>query len=207
MEGTTQNKSMPKAMFFEDALNKGILPKITQGYILSVMSPDYDDPRRNMDPFLLEMISYSGVKMVNAFGEGVKFQAQGKKMFCMIEPAAYTQKHTEPTFRPTNSTGFMPFRFSECEQFLTKDSKYNVLIPNKAHDCYDSFTVALPKKGDLSILYFIFDKDVNNVVLPFIEENIVTILKTNFRLANINAKHIGASFREIIGRYHVWAQG
>ncbi len=205
MEEKTQHKSMPKAMFFEDALNKGLLPQINQGYILSVMAPDIDDPQRKLDPFLLEMISYSGVKTVNSYGEGVKFQAQGKKMFCMIEPTGYTQKHTEPTFRPNGSTGFMPFRFSECEQFLTKDSKYNVIIPNKPHDCYDSFTVALPKKGDLSILYFIFDRDINNVVLPFIEENINTILKTTFRLASANAKHIAHSFKEIIAKYHVWA--
>ena len=43
------------------------------------------------------MISYSGLKSLENIGNGVKFQAQGQNMFCMLEPSNYPQKHVEPT--------------------------------------------------------------------------------------------------------------
>ena len=108
---------MQKAMFFEEAYNKGILAKLQSGYILSLISPNMDNIERMNDPFQIEMISYTGVKSISPVGNGVKFQAQGNKMFCMLEPSTYTEKHIEPTNRSMNGTGNMPFRFKDCEQF------------------------------------------------------------------------------------------
>ena len=37
---------MQKAMFFEEAYNKGILAKLQSGYILSLISPNMDNIER-----------------------------------------------------------------------------------------------------------------------------------------------------------------
>lgn len=195
---------MQTAMFFEEALNKGLLPTIESGYILSLVTPDQEDVSRKLDPFKMEMISYSGLKAAHQFEEGVKFQAQGRKMFCMIEPSSFAMNHIEPTYRPNNTSGFMPFRFKDCETFLTKNSKYRVLIPDVLYDCFDSFTVSLPRKGDLCILYLIFDKDVDGVVLPFIQENIIKILKSTIGLQDSDCKRISQKYIETVQKYDVW---
>lgn len=195
---------MQKAMFFEDAFRKGVLADIDSGYILSLISPNMEDINSKNDPFVAEMISYTGVKSITPIDGGVKFQAQGNKMFCMLEPAAYTEKHVEPTNRSNSSTGNMPFRFKDCQQFLTKDNKFNILIPNIPHVCYDSFTVSFPAKGDLCIVYFIFDKDIGKVVLPFIEDNFKTILKKSLLFRDIDAGLISKRFIEVVKKFDVW---
>jgi len=195
---------MQKAIFFEEAYNKGILAKIDAGYILSVLCPDINNIDTKNDPFLIEMVSYSGVKAVLPIEGGVKFQAQGSKIFCMLEPPSYTEKYVEPTFRKSNSTGYMPFRFSDIESFLTKDNKFNVLLPKIPFDCHDSFTINFPAKGDVSILYLIFDKNINGVVLPFIEDNFKNLLKKMLGLRDIDAKNISRKFFENIKKFDVW---
>jgi hypothetical protein len=150
------------------------------------------------------MISYGGVKQIIPMDGGVKFQAQGRKMFCMIESAQYSDKHIEPTYRSTNSTGYMPFRFKDCITFMTKDSKHNIMIPNMIHECYDSFTVNFPAKGDLCVLYFIFDKDINKVVLPFIEENFETIIKKYLQLRETDSKRIAKDFVDVVRKFDIF---
>jgi hypothetical protein len=195
---------MQKAIFFEEAWKQGALNTIESGYILSMTCPDVNDVNHKQDPFKLEMISYSGLKSVNQFEEGLKFQAQGRKMYCMIEPVSYAANHIEPTYRPNNTTGFMPFRFKDCESFFTKNNKYKVLIPDVLFDCFDSFTVSLPRKGDVSVLYLIFDKDIDNVVLPYIRDNIITILKSSLGLQESDCKRIGQKYVDTIQKYDVW---
>jgi len=195
---------MQKAIFFEKAYHKGILTKVESGYILSILCPDMDDIDKKNDPFLIEMISYSGVKTILPIEGGVKFQAQGSKIYCMLEPPSYTEKHIEPTFRSQNSTGYMPFRFADIESFLTKDDKFNVLLPKLPFDCHDSFTVNFPAKGDVSILYFIFDKNINGVVLPFIKNNFKDLLKKMIGMREIDAKTVANKFFENIKKFDVW---
>ncbi|OHD26821.1 MAG: hypothetical protein A2Y34_18130 [Spirochaetes bacterium GWC1_27_15] len=197
---------MQKAMFFEEAFKKGVLPTIESGFILSISSPNFEDINRKSDPFLLEMISYSGVKSVIPIEGGVKFQAQGRKMYCMLEPSPYTEKHVEPTYRSNNTTGYMPFRFKDCTTFLTKDSRFTVLIPEIPHNCYDSFTVSFPGKGDMCILYFMFDKDLNGVVLPFIKDNVVTILKKSLDFREADASNIARQFIDVVKKHTITAE-
>lgn len=193
-----------KAMFFEEAYNKGLLTKVNQGYILSVISPDLTNPNTIHNPFLIEIISYSGVKSVHSIPGGVKFLAAGKKMYCMIEPSSYSFNYVEPSLRSNNTTEFMPFRFDDCEIFLTRDGKFKILIPKSSKESFDSFTVDFPEKGDISILYFIFDKDINGVVLPFIEENYTKILKEVLTLQSTDAKKVAKKFMEVVLEFDVF---
>jgi|GEM_PF-6685456 len=194
---------MKKAIFFEEAYQKGLLPQITEGYIFSITSPEIDNVDRKFDPFLIKIISYNGLKTVYPFEDGVKFQAQGKSMYCMIELSSFPQKHVEPASRSVNTSAYMPYRFDECEVFYTKDNKYRVLIPKKAHDEFDSFTVNFPAKGDICVLYYIFSKNLEGDVYPFMEENIAYILKANLNLKKNNCDYISKQFMEIVKRFHV----
>lgn len=193
---------MQKAIFFEEAYHKGLLPEITEGYILSLISPDMSDIERKMDPFLVQMVTYSGLKSVQPYENGVKFQAQGRKMFCMLEPSNYSRKHIEPTLRSNNTSAFMPYRFHECESFFTKDNKYRVLIPTSAHECYDSFTIDFPAKGDICVLYYIFDKEnIDTKVLPFIQDNFSLILKKDLRIRDDDAKTISRKLMAVVKKF------
>lgn len=189
---------MPKAMYFEEAYKKGFLTKITSGFILSVRTPDMDNMTTMNDPILVEVISYSGVKAVIPDGNGLKYQAQGQKMFCMLEPIAYTEKHIDPAFRKQGTTGFMPFRFNDCDTFLTKDLKINIHIPRKSQECFDSFTVTLPEKGDLCVLYLPFDKDIDGVVIPYMQDNFHEILIKMLRMREVDSKIIARKLMEVV---------
>jgi len=194
-----------KAIFFEEAYKQGILPDITEGYIFSLTSPDFDNLDRKMDPFILQIVSYNGLKTIVPEGNGVKFQAQGKTMHCMLEPANYAHKHVEPMSRSNNTTAFMPYRFNECDIFFTKDVKFRVLIPRKSVEMFDSFTIDFPERGDICVLYYIFDKsDIDGKVLPFIEENIAYILKSKLPIRGNDAKDIAKKFVEVIKKFDVW---
>jgi hypothetical protein len=87
---------------------------------------------------------------------------------------------------------------------MTKDSKHNIMIPNMIHECYDSFTVNFPAKGDLCVLYFIFDKDINKVVLPFIEENFETIIKKYLQLRETDSKRIAKDFVDVVRKFDIF---
>lgn len=193
---------MQKAMFFEEAYHKGVLNKVTQGFILSMRAPDVDDINRKHDPFLVEVISYSGVKSVNPVGSGVKFQAQGQKMFLMLEPSSYTENHIEPTYRSNNTTAYMPYRFKDCETFLTRDSRFKVMIPQTPYNCYDSFTVSFPGKGDIAVLYFIFNKDIN-VVNDFIQNNFQEIVNKMTGIQSADASKIAKNFMAVVKKHSV----
>ena len=196
---------MQRAIYFEEAYQKGILSQITEGYIFSLSTPDSTDVERKMDPILLQMVSYAGLKSIIPLGTGVKFQAQGKRMYCMLEPSSFSNKHVEPISRQHNTTACIPYRFDECEIFFTKDAKYRILIPKKSHETFDSFVIDFPEKGDICVLYYIFDKDnVNNVVIPFIEENITFILKWYLNITNSDAQNVANKFMNIVNQFHEW---
>ena len=121
----------------------------------------------------------------------------------MLEPATFTESHIEPTNRSQNTTGYMPYRFKECESFLTKDNKFRILIPNIPYDCYDSFTVSFPGKGDLSVLYFLFDKDVEGKVIPFMQENLQSIIRKMVALRETDAKTVSTKFIDIVKKFRI----
>ncbi len=192
-----------KAIFFEEAYKQGILPTIVNGYIFSINVPDMDDVSKKLDPFLIKMISYSGLKTIMPFEDGVKFQAQGKSMYCMLENQNYPQKHVEPASRSVNSTAYMPHRFSECDIFFTKDNKFRVILPKQAHESFDSFTVNFPGKGDICVLYYIYDQDLENVVFPFMQDNISFILREDLGIRKPDADNISKKFMAIVREFHM----
>jgi hypothetical protein len=194
---------MQKAMFLLESYKKGILAELDAGYILTVNVPDYNDIERKLDPYRMEMVSYSGVKSIHQLNGGLKFISSGRKIFCLIEPANYPKNYVEPSFRSQKTTEHIPFRFKECDIYFTGENKYRVLLPSKPVECYDSFTVEFPLKGDICVLYFIFNDNVNEIVLPYIGKNVELILKNVVKLPTIEAKKISNDFLLNVRKFHV----
>jgi hypothetical protein len=195
---------MQKAMFLLESYKKGILSELDAGYILTVNVPDVDDIQRKLDPYRIEMVSYSGVKSIHPIEGGLKFISSGKKILCLIEPVNYLRSYVEPSLRSTRATENIPFRFKECNIFLTTDNKFRILMPNKPVECYDSFTVEFPSKGDICVLYFIFNDNIDDVVLPYIGKNVEMILKSVVNLKSFSAQKISKDFLRNVKQFHVF---
>jgi hypothetical protein len=194
---------MQKAMFLMECYKKGILSEIDSGYILTLNYPDLGNISTRLDPYRIEMISYSGVKSIQQTEAGLEFLSAGRKTLCLIEPANYPMNYVEPSMRSTSSTEHIPFRFRECNIRFTKDRKYRILIPDKPVDYYDAFTVEYPSKGDICVLYFVFDDNVDEVVLPYIRDNITKILGSISGLQNFEAKKISREFVLNVQKYQI----
>lgn len=194
---------MQKAMFLMESYRKGILAELDAGYILTVNVPDLEDIQHKLNPYRFEMVAYSGVKAIRPLGEGLEFLSSGRKILCLVEPANYPRKHVEPAFRSARTTEHIPFRFKECNTYYTRDNRYRVLLPTKPIECYDSFTVEFPRKGDMCILYFIFDENVNDVVLPYIGTNLEQILKNLVNLQGDQARRVSKDFLLNIQRFQL----
>lgn len=192
---------MQKAMFFLESFKRGILAEIDAGFILTVNSPDMADIQHKLDPFRVEMMSYSGVKSIHEIEDGLKFMSSGRKTLGLIEPVNYPNKHQDPAFRSTRSTEHIPFRFAECDSYLTSNSNYKVLLPKKPVECIDSFTVEFPRKGDMCVIYYIFHDDIEGVVLPYIASNLEMILKQVTNLQTMEAKRFSRNFVDNVRRF------
>jgi hypothetical protein len=190
-------------MFLIEAYRKGILAELDAGYILTVNVPDLEDIQCKLNPYRFEMVAYGGVKAIRPIEGGLEFLSSGRKILCLVEPANYPMKHVEPAFRSVQTTEHIPFRFTECDTYYTKDNRYRVLLPTKPIECYDSFTVEFPKKGDMCILYFIFDENVNEVVLPHIGMNLELILKNLVNIQGDQARRVSKDYLLNIRRFQL----
>ena len=190
-------------MFLLESYKKGILAELDAGYILTLKVPDLSNIDRKLDPYRIEMISYSGVKSIREIENGLEFQSAGTKIMCLIEPANYPKNYVEPSMRSETATEHIPFRFRECEIYFTNDSKYRILMPKSPVECIDSFTVEFPSKGDICVLYFIFNENIDGVVLPYIGENLEMVLKSIAGLQNKEAKKISKNFILNVKRYQM----
>lgn len=186
-----------------ESYTRGILPEIDAGYILTLNVPDMNNIQRKLDPYRIEMVSYSGVKSIHELDDGLKFNSSGRKLVCLIEPVNYPNKHQEPAFRSMRTTEHIPFRLSECDVFLTSDNKFRVLLPTKPIECLDSFTIEYPKKGDVSVIYYIFHEDIDGVILPYISSNLEMILKRVVNLQLLEAKRIARGFINNVRKFPV----
>ena len=63
-----------------------------------------------------------------------------------------------------------------------------------------------PEKGDICVFYAIFDSDINGKVLPFIENNFITILKSAVMLHQREAAKVSKSFLAKVKEYDVWPE-
>ncbi len=114
-----------------DAYQSGEFPT-EGGYIISNFFDSNSHYTR------IEMISYGNVKDIYTTDDGITFQADGLKMYVLVEPASYTQKHTEPCYRDDRHK--IPYRFKEVDTYVTKRQD-KIMVGKEPVETYTAFTV------------------------------------------------------------------
>jgi hypothetical protein len=165
-----------------DSFSKGEFP-MNGGYIVSAFFHDQSMYSK------FEMISYSNVKDIYLAEEGITFQADGQKIFWLVEPANYPSKATEPTYR--NEDEKIPYRMNEVSIFTTKRQD-RVLIGKKPVYSYTSFTVMKSKGQNYSYVFFMADD-----IVPAMHNYFAKSLYDQAGVPNADAKKVALELTEI----------
>ena len=98
-----------------------------------------------------EITSYNNVKDIFVNEEGITFQADGKKIFILIEPSDYAKKHEEPTYR--DNFHKIPYRFKEVD-LITSARQDRIMVGREPVISYGSFTILKSKGNNFSYIFF-----------------------------------------------------
>jgi hypothetical protein len=112
--------------------------------------------------------SYNNVKDIYTSDEGLTFQADGKKIFLLVEPANYSQKHTEPSSR--DDAHRILYRFKEVETLISK-RRDRIMIGKDPIITYTSFTILKPEGHNFALIFYNTD-DVLDVIDKFIADTL-----------------------------------
>ncbi|WP_319476905.1 hypothetical protein [Marispirochaeta aestuarii] len=115
-----------------------------------------------------EVVAYNGVKNIYLSEEGLTFQTDGNKLFVLVEPTNYPEKHVEPYVRKMAYQ--IPHRFNELEIFTAKNQT-KVMVSKIPTMTYSSFTILRPTGINFSLLIF-NTPDVLNTMEYFFTETI-----------------------------------
>ncbi len=140
-----------------DAYKAGKLPN-QQGFILSIFYHHSSTFTR------YELVSFGNVKDIYQSDEGLVFQAEGRKLYILVEPAGWPNKHIEPAYRSDSER--IPYRFKEVIAFTT-NRQDKVYIGRDPVVTYTSFTVVNPTGHDVSYVFYPID-DVKATMLEFL---------------------------------------
>jgi hypothetical protein len=165
-----------------ETFNKGEFP-MNGGYIVSAFFHDQSLYSK------FEMISYSNVKDIYLSEEGITFQADGQKIFWLVEPYNYPSKATEPTYRSDYEK--IPYRMNEVEIFTTKRQD-RVLVGKKPVYSYTSFTVMKSAGQNYSYVFFMADD-----IVPTMQNYFAKSLYDQAGVPNSDAKKIAQCLVEI----------
>jgi hypothetical protein len=165
-----------------DTFNKGEFP-MNGGYIVSAFFHEQSLYSK------FEMISYSNVKDIYSSDEGITFQADGQKIFWLVEPSNYPSKATEPTYR--NEEEKIPYRMNEVEIFTTKRQD-RVLIGKKPVYSYTSFTVMNSRGQNYSYVFFMADD-----IIPTMQNYFTKSLYDQAAVPNSDAKKVAQYLIEL----------
>lgn len=138
------------------AYQAGTLPA-EGGYIVSVFY------HANSNYTRYEMISFSNVKDIYTTEEGLTFQAEGHKVYVLVEPASYPNRHTEPAYRTDAER--IPYRTKELIDYTTRRQDH-VYIGKEPVVTYSNFTVLKPVGQDVSYVFHPTD-DVRGKIVEF----------------------------------------
>jgi hypothetical protein len=103
------------------------------------------------------------VKDIYRSGSDLTFQADGKKLFVLVEPANYAKKYTEPALR--DSEYKIPYRFSEVQTIVSRRQD-RIMIGKEPVITYTSFTILKPTGDNFAYIFYDTD-DLIDVVHRF----------------------------------------
>jgi hypothetical protein len=113
-----------------------------------------------------EITSYNNVKDIYPSDGNLTFQADGKKLFVLVEPANFPRKYTEPALRESEYK--MPYRFSEVH-IITSRRQDRIMIGKEPVITYTSFTVLKPTGDNLAYIFYETEDLVDTVHRFFID--------------------------------------
>lgn len=171
------------------AYNKGELP--TQGgYIVSSFFDDSSTYTK------YEVTSYNNVKDIFVNEEGITFQADGMKIFVLVEPANYAKKHIEPTYR--DSFHSIPYRVKEVETFTSRRQD-TIMVGKEPVMSFGSFTVLKSVGNNFSYVFYMGD-DIEDSIEKFFADSIWKDARVPKGDAQNAAKTIRDKFAQIVIR-------
>jgi len=115
-----------------------------------------------------EVTAYNNVKDIYLTDDGLTFQADGKKLFVLIEPANYPKKHTEPAYR--DDAHKIPYRFSEVETHISKRQD-RIMVGRTPIITYSSFTILKTYGHNFSYIFYPTD-DIVDIMERFFMDTI-----------------------------------
>jgi hypothetical protein len=117
---------------------------------------------------IYEITAYRNVKDIFRTTDGLIFKTDGNRTHILVEPASFSQKHTEPVNREAGRS--IPYRFNEM-QIITSKNHERVMIPKEPVFLYSSFTI-LEKKSDYFAFIFHPTQDVYIAMKKFIADSL-----------------------------------
>jgi hypothetical protein len=133
-----------KALDLFQAYQTNQLPK-ESGYIVTSMFAETSTYSR------YEIISYGGVKEIYLTEEGLTFQSDGKKIYILVEPPTYPNKHLDPIHRSTDES--IPHRYNELIKFVCKNDA-KLYVSKEPVMTYTSFTVLRPTGNNFALVFY-----------------------------------------------------
>jgi hypothetical protein len=162
------------------------------GYIVSSFLGEHSAYSR------YELVAYSGVKSIVLTNEGLTFQTDGNKLFVLVEPPSYAQKHLEPFRRTANDQ--IPHRFSELD-ILTAKNQTKVMVSKSPLMTYGSFTIIKPAGENVAFLFYNLP-DVLDSIAKFFS----TALNKEASVPKVDADKAGALVVEGLKKFTIWGK-
>ena len=139
------------------AYQAGELPK-KNGYVVSTFYHDHSNYTR------YELISFDNVKDIYVGDDGLTFQAEGRKIYVLVEPAGWPNNHIEPAYRSDSER--IPYRLKELIDYRTRRQD-NVYVGREPVITYGSFTIMKPRGQDSSYIFYPVEDVRKNIIEYF----------------------------------------
>ncbi|TVR61083.1 MAG: transposase [Spirochaetaceae bacterium] len=169
------------------AYQKGELPQ-DGGYIIS----SFFDGSSTYTKY--EVTSYNNVKDIYVNEDGLVFQADGWKIFVLVEPANYSNKHVEPAYR--DASHMIPYRQKEVDVYTSKRQD-KVMVGREPIVTYTSFTVLKSAGNNFSYIVFKTD-DILQAIQTFFATSLWKDARVPKTDADKTAKEILVAFKKIM---------
>ncbi|MFP4205921.1 MAG: transposase [Spirochaetaceae bacterium] len=141
-----------------------------------------------------EITSYNNVKDIFESDEGLTFQADGQKVFVLVEPANYSKKHVEPTYRSQMEQ--IPYRFKELDVHTSRRQD-RIMVGKEPVMTYGSFTVLKSQGANFSYIVYKAD-DLVEKVRSFFAKSLWQDARVPKRDAEQAADLIRVTFEQIV---------
>lgn len=160
------------------------------GYIVS----SFFDPNSTYSRY--EVVAFNSVKGIALIDEGLQFQADGNKLFVLVEPPSYPRKHEEPVNR--NRAEAIPHRFSELEIFTAKNET-KVMVSKAPVMTYSSFTILRPTAMDFAFVFYMLPE-----VIETLQSFFMQTLNKEAAVPESDAKHAAEYVIAGLKKFTVW---